>query len=219
MSEKYTGRDRRYAGVDVDITYSIKRCIHAEHCVNQLAQVFDKNKRPWISPNDAPADAVAAVIHECPSGALHYERKDGGAAEQTPDTNTLLLWDNGPLQFTGNLKVSGSTVALDAETRITLCRCGASHNKPFCDNTHKDIGFSTQTVEPVHNLDAEPSGGLLKIIAQPDGPLEVVGSLQIRDKAGNLFYNGTKISLCRCGSSSKKPFCDGTHKTNGFKAD
>ncbi len=77
MSEKYTGQaqDRRYNGVDVDISYNVKRCIHAEHSVNQLALVFDKQKRPWINPDAVAAGDITIMIGDCPSGALHYERK------------------------------------------------------------------------------------------------------------------------------------------------
>lgn len=222
MSEKYVGRtqDRRYAGTDVDITYNLKRCIHAEFCVRHLAQVFDKNKRPWISPDGASAEEVAAVNLLCPSGALHYERKDGGSPEPVPATNTIIVWKDGPLQLIADFTLNGAAVDLTAETRATLCRCGASQNKPFCDNAHKTIGFSAHEVEP---LEPRPeliqSGGRLNVTAQPDGPLEIEGNLEIRDESGNTLFVGTKTTLCRCGESSKKPFCDGTHKTIGFRAE
>ena len=222
MSAKYVGRtqDRRYIGTDVDITYSLKRCIHAEFCVKHLAQVFDKNKRPWIDPNGSSAEEIAAVQLLCPSGALHYERKDGGSPEPLPETNTIIVWKDGPLQFTADLSLNGTTVALAAETRATLCRCGASQNKPFCDNAHKAIGFSADEVEPLQTRpELIKTGGRLNVTAQADGPLEVEGNLELRDEAGNTLYIGTKTTLCRCGGSGKKPFCDGTHKTIGFKSE
>lgn len=220
MSEKYTGQDRRYTGLDADITYNVKRCIHAEHCVNELASVFDKLKRPWISPDGAVADEVAGMIVHCPSGALHYERKDGGAAEAVPERNIITLWTDGPLQLNGELNLTGTTVDLTSETRATLCRCGASNNKPFCDNSHKDIGFTAQVNDPQPvSVDVAATGGALNITALPDGPLQVVGNLEIRDEAGNMLYVGTKTALCRCGGSGNKPFCDGTHNTNQFKAE
>ena len=222
MSDTYTGQaqDRRYTGTDVDITYNLKRCIHAEFCVKRLAQVFDKQKRPWVDPNGASAEDVAAVNHLCPSGALHYERKDGGSPEPVPETNTIIVWRDGPLQFTADLSLNGAAVALATETRATLCRCGASQNKPFCDNTHKDIGFSAHEVEPLQTRpELVQTGGRLTVTAQPDGPFEVEGNLEIRDEAGNTLYIGNKTALCRCGGSGRKPFCDGTHKTIGFKAE
>src|SRR5689334_11238392 len=105
MTEVYTGVDRRYAGDEVDITYNLKRCIHAEFCVHHLSQVFDKEKRPWISTNAAAVEHIAAVIEECPSGALHYDRKDG-IHEAIPQTNVITVWQNGPLQLHGNLTIN-----------------------------------------------------------------------------------------------------------------
>ncbi len=209
MTEK---RDRRYTGTDVDITYNLKRCIHAEHCVHELAQVFDRNARPWINADGASADEIATTVRDCPSGALHYWRKDGGAAEPIPEKNTVIVWRDGPLQFTGDLRLG------EGETRATLCRCGASHNKPFCDNSHKDIGFSAQEVEPI-DANVEISGGSLMIRPRPDGPLKIEGNLEIRDAAGNTLFVGNETALCRCGHSGKKPFCDGTHNKIGFKTE
>lgn len=134
MDEKYTGKaqDRRYVGSDADILYNVKRCIHAEECIQRLASVFDAKKRPWITPTGAPVEAIVEVIPKCPSGALHYERKDGGLEETAPPENTITLWADGPVQFHGDLIIEGATVELKGETRATLCRCGASENKPFC---------------------------------------------------------------------------------------
>lgn len=50
-----------------------------------------------------------------------------------------------------------------------------------------------------------------------DGPLHVKGSLEIT--LGATGKRVTEIWLCRCGGSANKPYCDGTHKKNGFKAE
>lgn len=135
---------RAYEGDDVIVRYSVRRCIHAEECVHGLPGVFDPQQRPWIDPDGAPADAVAAVILRCPTGALHYERKDGGAEEPIPEENTIRVAPDGPLYVRGDLEITtpDGTVLL-RETRAALCRCGASKIKPFCDNSHEDIGFTT----------------------------------------------------------------------------
>lgn len=221
-TQKYTGRDqdRRYTGEQVDITYSAKRCIHAAECVRRLADVFDTQKRPWINADGAPADVIADVVPRCPSGALHYERKDGGTGETVPDRNTITLWHNGPLQFNGDLSIHGAAVEVINETRATLCRCGQSKNKPFCDNSHKESGFEAVTIAPIEGKsNPQTEGGALKITAHANGPLEVEGSFEIHDEAGNIIFSGSKTWLCRCGGSGRKPFCDSTHKTNGFQAD
>lgn len=220
MSDVYTGKDqdRKYTGEDIDITFSLKRCIHAENCVNRLSEVFDVKKRPWINPDGTSADRAAEVIASCPSGALHFERKDGGAAEAIPETNRVILWENGPLQLVGDLQIEAAGVNIKQETRATLCRCGASEHKPFCDNTHKETGFTAETVAPVREASAE-EGGKLRIIAHANGPLELQGNLTIADADGSVIYSGSKTFLCRCGGSSSKPFCDGTHNKNGFAAE
>lgn len=217
MSDVYTGRtmDKRYTGDSVDVTYSPQRCIHAAECVRRLSEVFDNQRRPWINPNGSSADRVAEVVERCPSGALHYERKDGGADEAPAAANTITLWHNGPLQLTGALQIEGATVHLEGETRATLCRCGASHNKPFCDNSHKDSGFDGT---PASAVTAVPNteGGVLKIIVTPNGSLGVQGNFTLLDEQGKVLFAGEKTWLCRCGGSASKPFCDGTHKRNGF---
>ena len=221
MSEKYTGRadDRRYEGDEVDITYNLKRCIHAKFCVNGLSSVFDIDKRPWIDADGAGADKIADVIGQCPSGALHYDRKDGGAAETPPETNTVTVWDDSYLSFHGDLTIQGATVDITGETRATLCRCGASSNKPFCDNTHRDIEFETGEPESKNSDGTAASGGTLRIDVSPDGPYVLDGNFQIRTADGREILSGDDTALCRCGQSDDKPFCDGTHKRAGFEAE
>lgn len=222
MTDKYRGKvdDRTYQGDDVDIQYSLKRCIHAKECVNRLSDVFDVNKRPWIDANGASGDEVAHVVDLCPSGALHYTRKDDGAEESTPELNQIILWHDGPLQIKGDLSIQGATVAIEDETRATLCRCGASANKPFCDNAHKKIEFVAEPFVP--NKDADTSAdtsGKVTITATENGPLQVEGNFRIENMDGKVVYTGSKTWLCRCGASSSKPFCDGTHNNIGFEAE
>ena len=72
---------RHYTSEAIDVSYDARRCIHAAECIRGLPAVFDTDRRPWILPTGASADAIAAVIENCPSGALHYTRRDGGARE------------------------------------------------------------------------------------------------------------------------------------------
>ena len=61
----------------------------------------------------------------------------------------------------------------------------------------------------------------VKVTVLPNGPLTVEGGIEIKDAAGNAVVPKTKpdVYLCRCGHSANKPFCDGAHSRNGFKAD
>jgi uncharacterized Fe-S cluster protein YjdI/CDGSH-type Zn-finger protein len=126
----------------IDITYDDRRCIHAAECVRSLPAVFDRARRPWIQPAGASADAIAAVIAKCPSGALHFTRHDGGNAETPPEHNSIVAMPGGPLCVRGHVQLRSADggVIVD-DMRLALCRCGQSHNKPFCDNSHLDIAF------------------------------------------------------------------------------
>jgi uncharacterized Fe-S cluster protein YjdI/CDGSH-type Zn-finger protein len=133
---------RHYRGEGIDVTYDAKRCIHAAECVRGLPAVFDTRRRPWILPSAAAADAIAAVIERCPTGALHYTRSGGGAAEAPDVPTTAVPMPAGPLYVRGRLELrsaDGSVIVED--TRAALCRCGRSENKPFCDNSHYAAGF------------------------------------------------------------------------------
>jgi CDGSH-type Zn-finger protein/uncharacterized Fe-S cluster protein YjdI len=221
LSDQYTRKDmdRRYSGEAVDITYSAKRCIHAEECIHRMGQVFDAKRRPWIMPGDTSAAQAAEVIVHCPSGALHFDDKSGALVEAVPATNIIAVWDNGPLQFTGDLRIEGATVAIEHETRATLCRCGASQNKPFCDNSHKVSGFEGTTVASMTAMPLS-EGGPLKVTVVPNGPLRIEGAFTLYNAQNEvLAISSEAVNLCRCGESSRKPFCDGTHLTNGFSGE
>src|SRR5689334_10971805 len=133
---------RHYANDVIDISYDAERCIHASECVRGLPAVFDTGRRPWILPTAAAADAIAAVVERCPSGALHYTRRDGGASEAPDAHPTIAPVPGGPLYVRGliQLRVEDGSLLLE-DTRAALCRCGQSGNKPFCDNSHIGTGF------------------------------------------------------------------------------
>lgn len=212
---------KTYTGEAIDVTFEMKRCIHAAECANGLKAVFDVEKRPWVQPDQATADDVQATVDRCPSGALKYRRKDG-VAETVPTANVILVTDNGEYQIRGDVTLSsmgGEVIA--EEYRMTLCRCGASANKPFCDNSHKEAEFSAAG-EVVDNsaetADLTPTGKLA-IVTAPNGPLLLQGNFEIHDAQGTSIFRGEKAALCRCGGSTNKPFCDGTHSKIDFVAE
>lgn len=214
--------EKRYTGEAIDVTYSLKRCIHAAECVRGLPVVFDTENRPWIQPDQALADEIVAVVLRCPSGALHFERKDGGPPETAPAHNTVELQANGPLYVRGTLELllpDGTPFALG--TRFALCRCGASANKPFCDNAHRRIGFVAPdpTTKGAGNQTQMPATGGLTITPSLNGPLRLRGEFEIRTGSGTVLLRGSRVALCRCGGSANKPFCDGTHGRIGFTSE
>lgn len=206
--------EKTYSSEQIDVMFSPRRCIHAEQCVHNLKEVFDPAKRPWINPSASTGETVKRVVELCPSGALHTNQ-----SEAIPTENTIRLWINGPLQFKGDLQIKGADTNIPSETRATLCRCGASKSKPFCDNSHRDIAFTTADPAIAISDAQSGQGGNLSIESAPNGPLLVNGNVEIRNAQNAVIYHGSDTALCRCGASGNKPFCDGTHTAINFQAD
>ena len=133
---------RRYETPGVTVLWDSSRCIHVAACIGSLPEVFDPRERPWVRPERAEASELMRAIRRCPTGALRYERKDGGAAEQGRPETSIIPVPNGPLVLRGQLNLvtfEGETIA--QETRVALCRCGATGNAPFCDGSHYTSGW------------------------------------------------------------------------------
>jgi CDGSH-type Zn-finger protein/uncharacterized Fe-S cluster protein YjdI len=204
------------AGKDVTILYEGKKCIHARFCVLGAPAVFKANTPgEWIHPDAMERDALIRVAESCPSGAIRYRRTDG-IAEKAPPVNIAGIRENGPYAFRADMRIGGASIGY----RATLCRCGASKNKPYCDGSHNALGFR-ETGEPP-TRPSQPLAvrdGVLDVAPQKDGPLVVSGNLEICSGTGRTIDRVTKARLCRCGGSRNKPFCDNTHLRNGFTAD
>jgi CDGSH-type Zn-finger protein/uncharacterized Fe-S cluster protein YjdI len=204
-------------GEAITIQFEAKRCIHSRHCVLDAPTVFLANvKGPWLYPDTVSAEYLAHVAQNCPSGAITYSRTDAGADEQPPDVNQLRLRENGPYAIHADVKLVGKGKLL----RATLCRCGASANKPFCDGSHNVIEFQA-TGEPT-TRPSEPlaiRGGEIEVRPTDNGPLQLTGNIEICAGTGRTVDRVTSARLCRCGGSSTKPFCDGTHAKIGFRSD
>ena len=207
---------RRFVeGEKVDVGFDGKRCIHSRNCVLGHPSAFVPNAPgQWIHPEGASVEAIVQIVESCPSGALSYKRKDGGADEAAPPVNTARIRENGPIAMHGAIEIDGETML-----RATLCRCGESKNKPYCDNSHKEAGFvASGEPESKESTALDARDGLLKIVSQTNGCYRVEGNLEIVTGTGRTIDRTTKAFLCRCGHSGAKPFCDGTHKKIGFVA-
>jgi CDGSH-type Zn-finger protein/uncharacterized Fe-S cluster protein YjdI len=204
-------------GAKVLLRFDGARCIHSRHCVLDRPDVFVPNVQgEWIHPDRATPEELIELAHNCPSGAIQAERLDGGPGEIAPPVNVVRVRENGPLAFRADAEIVGHARTL----RATLCRCGASKHKPFCDGSHVAAGF-TATGEPA-TRESQPltsRGGAITITPQPDGPLRVEGNLELCTGSGRTVDRLTKVALCRCGQSGNKPFCDGTHAKVGFRSD
>jgi CDGSH-type Zn-finger protein len=130
-----------YQGQSIAIHDNRAMCSHAGHCTDGLAAVFKYGAEPWIDPDGAPVAAIVAMIRKCPSGALSYTL--GGVEERDQQRDpTITVTKDGPYAVVGGVRLTGEAWGSGASTEhYTLCRCGGSKNKPFCDGTHWRIGF------------------------------------------------------------------------------
>ena len=135
------GEIQNYEGNHVTIHDNRKLCAHAGKCTDGLASVWRMGEEPWIDPNGADVEAIIAVIDQCPSGALSYS-----IGSRQMDHGTMAegvgVAKNGPYHVTGDIALKDSSRDTEhCPDQYTLCRCGASKNKPFCDGSHWDIQF------------------------------------------------------------------------------
>ena len=210
---------KTYTSEGIDVEYGPRRCIHFAECVRSLPQVFDTGRRPWIKPDESDPDAIAAVVERCPTGALHHVRKDGGAVEPLPAAKTLTASPNGPLFVHADVTLVTPEGIEFQDTRLALCRCGHSQNKPFCDNSHGAAGFqdSGQLHGYEPGVQSGPADGPLRVSIQANGPYLLKGNFAVTSADQKTVVVRRRGAFCRCGHSQSKPFCDGSHAKIGFK--
>ncbi len=139
------GRDRiiGYKGQDVTVSFNPLLCSHAAECGRLASNIFNPSQKPWIQPDNGTIEDVEEVVAACPSGAL-------ALGEDAPRTHLyasraqIEIQKDGPYWVLGidpptELKAEGA-----CRDKYVLCRCGKSGNKPFCDGTHRDQGWSDQ---------------------------------------------------------------------------
>ena len=218
--------ERTYSNESISVHWDSKRCIHTGICLRGLPAVFDTQRRPWVEIDAADADAVAEVVSRCPTGALLFERNDGGPEEQPPRPTVVVPIENGPLLVTGDLLVqTPDGEEITHEARLTLCRCGKTRNQPFCDNSHMrrgwESGESGESGEPAKEPPPPREGateGATTVVPLRDGSVEMRGDIVMCDSAGREVRRVGKVRLCRCGQSGTKPYCDSSHERVGFES-
>jgi len=204
-------------GRDLTLIYEGKKCIHSRFCVTWGPKVFIANvKGPWINPDAMPTDALTEIAHVCVSGAIRYKRKDGQPDEAPPPVNLISVREGGPYAIRADIRLDGAQAV---SHRLTLCRCGASKNKPFCDGSHHEVNFAASGEPPTGKADMLPvRDGPLAVDPLTDGSLQVRGNMEIISGTGRVVARMESARLCRCGASNTKPFCDGSHSRVGFKS-
>ncbi len=131
---------REYATEEIVVEWRPKLCYHSGNCVKALPLVFDKERRPWIDVEQAGADEIEAAVDRCPSGALRSRRLDG-KVRPAPTGVEVSPEPNGPLLVRGRIQVVQPDGTTEGVPRAAFCRCGQSGNKPFCDGSHRKVGF------------------------------------------------------------------------------
>lgn len=147
---------RAYRTDDLNVYWDAKQCSHSGKCWQGSPQVFRPSERPWIRLENAAPEEIIKTIDQCPTGALKYELTKNskvdsaiaqgpgslrfrGAAEEAVEIKAV---QEGPLMVQGLARIVDSKGQLIKEAnRMTLCACGKSANKPFCDGSHmrKDV--------------------------------------------------------------------------------
>lgn len=140
--------------------------------------------------------------------------------------NVVRILRDGPAVAQGDLvfaREDGTLVR--RESKAFLCRCGHSANKPSCDGTHRRVGFADPAgptpppgtrVQPL--AEGVDTAGPVTVVMKPEGSLRLLGPVTVIDADGNR-HPGGRVSLCRCGASRERPWCDNAHREIGFRAD
>ncbi len=159
-SDKREGRveDRLdlYPGEGITIRDNRGICAHAGFCTGGCPAVWRMGVEPWIDPHGADAERIKQTIDKCPSGALSYEI-DGEVRSDPDRPAAIRVSKDGPYHVQGGIELQGEARGAGASLEhYTLCRCGGSKNKPFCDGTHWYIDFKDD--EARTRRDAAPTG-------------------------------------------------------------
>jgi CDGSH-type Zn-finger protein len=139
-SSTYQERANELGGTGITVHDDRSICVHAGFCGNQATNIW---KQVADTEDSTVRLAIINEVEKCPSGAITY-RFDGDESDTEPDYPVQVgVVNDGPLWITGTIPVTTSEgVELESRARVTLCRCGASANKPLCDGSHKAAGFT-----------------------------------------------------------------------------
>lgn len=168
--DRIPDKKKSYKGKNITIHDNRGICSHSEDCVRNLPSVFKLRRSPWIDPDGADAEEIKRVIKMCPSGALSYTEND----EETKDffdEAEIIVSKNGPYCVRGNIEIDNTDLGEDAsEEHYTLCRCGASKNKPRCDGSHWYADFKDDEAHTIsaYNRKGEKAEPKWEKVAEKD---------------------------------------------------
>jgi uncharacterized Fe-S cluster protein YjdI len=156
-------RNRQYTNGEITVFWKPAKCIHATTCFRELLEVFNPGRRPWVNMNGAPTRRIIEVVKKCPTQALEFKYNKemdqqelslnfSTAEEVTPETLTkqaetkrtakVTVMKDGPIVVQGDFEIiSQEGNKLKSMQMTSFCRCGGSKSMPYCDGTHRKIGF------------------------------------------------------------------------------
>ncbi len=158
MDNERTGKNNReYSNGEITVYWKPSKCIHVTTCYKELIEVFNPRKRPWIDMKGASTDEIIRVVNLCPTDALTFKWDDEKKTVLTDaaieDKTEILQMENaaeirimkdGPLVVKGSFKIIGAEGSELRQMKMaSFCRCGKSNKMPFCDGTHRKIGFAS----------------------------------------------------------------------------
>jgi CDGSH-type Zn-finger protein len=134
-----SARRKTFVGEGVVMTDDRSLCAGAAFCDRGSTDVW-----MMIPETTDPAirEELIAMVGRCPSGRLqHMPSYEDEPVERSFEPAVAVVRD-GPLWVRGRIRVTGADGRdYEIRNRVTLCRCGQSTNKPFCDGTHEEVGF------------------------------------------------------------------------------
>ncbi len=136
-------RRRVYKGQGITIYDDRSICSHVGICTDDLPDVFRHKESTFVNPEgEEDIQKAIDVIKRCPSGALCCSLDDSEEIVEEECDPDIQIERDGPYDVTGLVELKSSEgVSYETRARYTLCRCGGSKNKPYCDGTHWHIGF------------------------------------------------------------------------------
>jgi len=169
-------RNRQYTNGEITVFWIPSKCIHATTCFRELIEVFNPGRRPWVNMEGGPSRRIAEVVNKCPTQAIIWKynkdlteserlsQREVAREEENPQTLTgpeeeakpkqnrikpsnIRIMKDGPIVVEGKFKILGKDGdELKPSIMTSFCRCGNSKNMPYCDGTHRKIGFTDDTL-------------------------------------------------------------------------
>ena len=179
-----------------------------------IAYMYESTEGPESKGAQQPENLKTSVsAHQW----FRKRQKNRGAPRLLEVPNEVLVSNGGPLQITGNIILVHEDGRRQYANHLSLCRCGHSRSKPVCDGQHVDMEFiNSGKISDVSEIAASSQPNRVTISCIKDGPIKFLGRIRLHNKLGQECVK-MQGSLCRCGQSARKPFCDGSHSRVGFK--